>query len=72
MHLGQSYISAAILVHFLAMFLMEARDNPSARGSPLLDAQPLQPSSLEFLADWESRELILRLEAEQRRRDQAR
>ena len=56
---------------------METTDTPSAsadnhgapgpRGSPLLDADPLQPR-----ADWEIKELILRLEAEQRRREQAR
>ena len=51
---------------------METNDNPSAQRSPLLDSQPLHPSSLEFLADWEIRELILWLEAEQRRREQAR
>ena len=51
---------------------METNDNPGAQASPLLDAHPLQPSSLEFLADWEIRELILQLEAEQRRREQAR
>ena len=56
------------------MLSMEANDNPnpSPRGSPLLGAQPLQPSSLQFLADWEIKELILRLEADQRRREQAR
>ena len=29
-------------------------DNPNARGSPLLDADPLQPRALEYLADWKS------------------
>ena len=61
---------------------METTDTPSAsahnhgapgpRGSPLLDADPLQPRALEYLADWEIKELILRLEAEQHRREQAR
>ena len=61
---------------------METTDDPSAsadnhgspgpHGSPLLDADPLQPRALEYLADWEIKELILRLEAEQRRREQAR
>ena len=60
---------------------METTDNPSAsadnhgapgpRGSPPLDADPLLPRALEYLADWEIKELILRLEAEQRRREQA-
>ena len=59
---------------------METTDNPSAStdnhgapgpsGSPLLDADLLQPRALEYLADWEIKELILRLEAEQRRREQ--
>ena len=40
---------------------METNDNPSAQRGPLLDAHPLQ-----------IKELILRLEAEQRRREQAR
>ena len=50
---------------------METSDTPSAsadnhgapgpRGSPLLDADPLQPRALEHLADWEIKELILRL-----------
>ena len=61
---------------------METTDNPSAsadnhgapgpRGSPLLNADPLQPGALEYLADLEIKELILRFEAEQRRRQQAR
>ena len=75
-HFGQPYISAAIFNHCLAslalLFLMETNDNPTAQRSPLLDAHPLQPSSLHFLADWEIKELILRLEAEQRRREQGR
>ena len=75
MHFGQFYHSAAIFIHCLAslelLLSMETNDSPSPRGSRLLDAEPLQPSSLQFLADWEIRELILRLEAEQRR-EQAR
>ena len=46
---------------------METTDTPR-----LLDADPLQPRALEHLTDWEITELILRLEAEQRRREQAR
>ena len=46
--------------------------SPGPRGSPLLDADPLQPRALEYLADWEIKELILQLEAEQRRCEQAR
>ena len=52
--------------------LMEATDNPSAMRSPLPDAHQLQPNSLQFLADWEISELMLRPEAEQRRREQER
>ena len=51
---------------------METADNSSQRRNPLLNAPPLQPNSLRFLADWEISELILRLEAEQRRREQKR
>ena len=28
-------------------------DNPGARGSPLLDADPLEPRGFEYLAHWE-------------------
>ena len=75
-------ISCCCSVSLDKQMVMETTDNPSAsadnhgapgpRGSPLLDADPLQPRALEYLADWEIRELIVRLEAEQGRREQAR
>ena len=50
---------------------METTDSPSAStdnhgapgpsGSPLLDADPLQPRALAYLADWEIKEFILRM-----------
>ena len=70
--MSSSHFSIIACASSACQMSMETNDNPSAQRSPLLDGHPFQPSSFEFLADWEIRELILRLEAEQRRREQAR
>ena len=86
--LHASFCPAAIFCHCSVLLgkqmqmSMETADTPSTgadnpggpgpRGSPLLDADLLQPRAPKYLADWEITELILRLEAEQRLREQAR